>query len=151
MARSGALPHLKPPARRKKPFRLTAPVIREPEIHKQVADILRLEIAAPGHVSPQGVVWWSVDIAAYAGTVPGLRTARGVIAGIPDIVILYRGRSFFVELKASDGLLSPAQERVGTAILLADGCFAVARSASEMILLLDAWGIPRRRAVKTIA
>jgi hypothetical protein len=138
-------------AARRKParFKLSAPIVREPVLHREVAQVLRLEIAAPGHVSREGVVWWSIDIAAYAGSVPGLRTARGVIAGIPDIVVLYVGRAFFVELKAQDGLLSPAQERVGTSILLADARYGVARSSHEVLVLLDGWEIPRRRAVKT--
>lgn len=138
------------PAKSKRPFRLSTPIVREPVLHQQVAAVLRLEIAAPGHISPQGVVWWSVDMAGYVGAAPGLRTARGCIAGVPDVVILYGGRSFFIELKASDGLLSAAQAQVGTAIMLADGRFAVARSAEEVLRLLDAWQIPRRRAVQSV-
>jgi hypothetical protein len=141
-------------ARRKRavtarPFKLTAPVVREPVLHREIAQVLRLEIAAPGHVSADGVVWWSVDIAAYAGVAPGLRTARGVIAGIPDIIVVYRGCAFFIELKALDGLLSPAQERVAASILLADSRYGVARSADEVCALLDQWAIPHRRRIKT--
>jgi hypothetical protein len=46
---------------------MTAPRARHP-LQKQIADALRLEIAPPGKVSGDGVVWWSIDHASYAGT-----------------------------------------------------------------------------------
>ena len=52
-----------------------APVPEHP-LQRQIADALRLEIAPPGKVSRDGVVWWSVDHAAYAGTAPGARIGR---------------------------------------------------------------------------
>jgi hypothetical protein len=52
---------------------------------RQIAYALRLEIAPPGKVSRDGVVWWSVDHAAYAGTAPGARVGRGIVAGVPDL------------------------------------------------------------------
>jgi len=63
---------------------------------KQISDVLTIDIAPAGKVSKDGVCWWSIDIAAYSGSAPGARTGRGVIAGIPDINVLYRGRSHFV-------------------------------------------------------
>lgn len=136
------------PFRLPKVKRLTAPVVREPVLHRQIADILRLEIAPPGRVSRHGVVWWSVDMAAYAGVAPGLRTLRGCIAGVPDIVLIHRGLSHFIELKAADGVLSPAQTAVGTSILICGGNFAVARSLEEVLELLDAWHIPRAHRIR---
>lgn len=124
-------------------FKLTAPVVREPILHAQIAHALRLELAAPGHISGQGVVWWSVDISSYHGNAPGIRTSRGVIAGIPDIFILHRGIAHFLELKAADGTLSDAQRQVGASILYASGHFGVATSVEETLACLDRWGIPR--------
>lgn len=130
-----------------RPFKLTAPVVREPALHRQVADILRLELALPGRVSRHGVVWWSVDMAAYGGTAPGIRTARGCIAGVPDIVVLWRGKGCFIELKADDGRLSPEQQHVGFSVMVSGGLFAVARSVDEVIAVLDYWGIPRAHRI----
>jgi len=129
-------------------FRLTAPILREPIIHKQIADTLRLELCPPGRISRDGVTWWSVDMAAYAGTVPGIRTARGCIAGVPDMVILYRSAAYFLELKADDGSLSPGQQVVGIAILLAGARYAIARSPLEAVQHLDAWEIPRAHRIR---
>jgi hypothetical protein len=45
----------------------------EHPLQRQIADALRLEMAPPGKVSRDGVVWWSVDHASYTGTAPGAR------------------------------------------------------------------------------
>jgi hypothetical protein len=129
-------------------LKLFAPVVREPVLHKQIADAFRVELAAPGRISRHGVVWWSVDMAAYAGTVPGIRTGRGCIAGVPDIVVLWRGRALFIEVKASDGLLSSAQQDVATAILAQGGAFGIAFDSTSALSLLDHWQIPRRGAIR---
>jgi len=128
-------------------LRLTAPVVREAVLHKQIADTFRLEIAPAGRVSKAGVVWWSVDMAAYAGNVPGIRTGRGCIAGVPDMIVLHEGRAFFLELKAEDGILSPAQCTVGAAILVCGARYGVVRDAAEAVAHLDAWEIPRAHRV----
>jgi hypothetical protein len=132
-------------------FRLTAPRVPELPLHQQIADVLRLELAPPGKVSRAGVVWWSCDIAAYEGTTPGLRTSRGVIAGVPDIFVLHRGIAHHIEVKAEDGVVSLEQQSVATAILVARGRWGVARDSDEALALLDAWGIPRTRRTQVAA
>ena len=135
----------------RRPFRLTAPVVREHPLQKQIADVLRIEIAPPGKVSRHGVVWWSVDHANYAGEVPGIRVGRGIIAGVPDVLILHLGAAFMIEIKTEDGELSDAQRAVLCAVLAARGRVAVARDAREVIEIVDYWKIPRARRVKEAA
>ena len=53
----------------RKPYRLTAPVVPEHPLQRQIADVLRLEIAPPGKVSQYGVCWFSIDHANFAGEV----------------------------------------------------------------------------------
>ena len=132
-------------------FTLTAPVVRETPIHQQIADAFRLEIAAPGKVSRKGVVWWSVDMAAYAGNAPGIRTSKGCIAGVPDIVVVWKGHGHFIEVKAEDGVVSLPQQSVATAILIAGAEWGSARDAAEALALLDAWSIPRNRNIRVAA
>lgn len=126
-----------------KRFTLSAPVVREPVLHKQIADVLRWELGPPGRVSRHGVTWWSVDMSNFADVAPGLRTRRGAVAGVPDLMLVYRGRAYFIELKARDGVLSPAQQVVATTLTLCGCPWGVARDVDEVIDLLDAWGIPR--------
>jgi hypothetical protein len=134
-----------------RPYRLTAPVVREHPLQKQIADVLRLEIAPPGKVSKHGVVWWCVDHANYAGEVPGIRVGRGIISGIPDLLILHLGAAFMIEIKSDDGVLSDAQRGVLAAVLAARGRVAIARDANEVLEIIDYWKIPRARRVKEAA
>ena len=112
-------------------------------LQRQIADALRLEIAPPGKVSRDGVVWWSEDHASYAGTAPGARTGRGIVAGVPDLFVLHRGIAHMVEIKTPAGELSDPQQSVMAAVLASGGRVGVVRDADEMLGLLDAWGIPR--------
>ena len=121
-----------------------APLTEHP-LQRQIADALRLEIAPPGKVSRDGVVWWSVDHASYAGTVPGARIGRGIVAGVPDLFVLHRGIAHMVEIKTPAGELSDPQQSVMAAVLASGGRVGVVRDANEMLGLLDAWGIPRAR------
>ena len=123
----------------------------EHPIHRQVAATLRLELAPPGRVSRFGVVWWSIDIADYGGEVPGTRIARGVVAGIPDTFVLWRGLAHMIELKADDGELSDAQRSIAAAVLASGGRVGVARDATETLACLDQWQIPRNRRVRIAA
>jgi len=129
------------------PFRLRAPRVAELPLHQQIAAVLSLELAPPGRVSKYGVVWFSIDIAAYSGSAPGLRTSRGVVAGIPDIAAIYQGRAHHLEVKAPDGELSLPQQSVATSLLIAGARYAVVRDAREALAALDEWGIPRARRV----
>lgn len=130
-------------------FRLTPPRIPESALHQQVAQVLAIELAPPGKASRAGTVWWSVDIANYGGKTPGLRTKRGVIAGIPDIYVQHQGRAHFIELKAPEGgVVSVEQRSVGAAIQVCGGRWEVARSAEQVLAALDAWNIPRRNSVQ---
>jgi hypothetical protein len=133
------------------PFRLTAPIVREHPIQKQIADVLRIEIGPPGKVSRFGVVWFAIDHANYAGEVPGVRVGRGIISGIPDTFLLYRGRAHMIEIKAEDGALSEAQQSVAAAVLAGGGCVGVARDATEALACVDAWNIPRNHRVRVAA
>lgn len=132
-------------------LRLTVP---EPPEHKTQATICRvlgLEICAPGRLSRHGVTWWCIDIADYAG-VPGTRVARGIIAGIPDFFLLYRGRAFFIELKRGQtGELSGPQQWLLPVLAAAGSMIGVARDEREVLALIDEWQIPRANRVTLAA
>jgi hypothetical protein len=121
------------------------PPAAEHPLQRRIADALRLELAPPGKVSRDGVVWWSVDHASYARTAPGARVGRGVVAGAPDLFVLHRGIVHMVEVKTPAGELSDPQRSVMSAVLAGGGRVGVVRDAEEMLGLLDAWGIPRAR------
>lgn len=136
---------------KRRTFRLTAPVVGEHPLQTQIAGALKIEIAWPGKVSRHGVVWFSVDHANYAGEVPGVRVARGIIAGIWDTFVIHRGRIHWIEVKTVEGKLTPEQEAVGVAIVMAGGKIGVARDADEVLACLDEWEIPRAHRIQRIA
>lgn len=129
-------------------FRLVAPVAREHPTHASIAKVFTIEFARAGHVSPAGVVWWSMDAANYGGAVPGTRTARGIIAGCPDMIVLWRGGAFFIEVKTDTGELSDPQREVACGMLCSGVRFGIARNAEEALGLTDAWQIPRKGCVQ---
>jgi hypothetical protein len=132
-------------ARRPAPYKLIAPTVPEHSLQRQITDVLRLELAPPGKVSKAGVCWYSIDHANYAGEVPGIRIGRGIVAGVFDVFVLWRGLAHFLEIKTEAGELSPAQQSVGAALLVAGGRIGVARDAAEVLACLDSWAIPRAR------
>ena len=124
-------------------FRLTPPHVPEHAIQHQLADVLRLEIGAAGKVSQHGVVWYAIDHANYAGEVPGVRVGRGIISGIPDLSLLYRGIGHFLEIKTTEGILSETQRSAVIAAILAAGHVSVIRDVDDLLGCLDQWAIPR--------
>jgi hypothetical protein len=135
----------------RKPFRLVAPVVREHPLQVTIAKVLTLEIAPAGKVSAHGVCWWSVDMAHYGGEVPGIRIGRGIVAGVPDTFVLWRGLTHFIEIKAADGQLSEHQRSVAAAVIAAQGRVGVARDWRETLQCLDAWNIPRKHRIREAA
>jgi hypothetical protein len=89
--------------------------VPEHPLQRQIADALRLEIAPPGKVSRDGVVWWSVDHASYAGSAPAACIGRGIVADVPDLFVLRRGIAHIVEINAKAGELSDPQPSVMSA------------------------------------
>ena len=113
-------------------------MVPEPPLQRQIADAPRLEIPPPGKVSRDGVVWWSVDHASYAGSAPAACIGRGIVADVPDLFVLHRGIAHVVEVKTPAGELSDPQQSVMAAVLASGGRVGVVRNAGEMLRLLDA-------------
>jgi hypothetical protein len=88
------------------------PPVPEHPLQRQIADALRLEIAPPCKVSRDGVVWWSIDHASYAGIAPSARVGRGIVAGVPDTFMLWQGRAYLIEIKTPAGELSDPRQPV---------------------------------------
>ncbi|HEY2618022.1 MAG TPA: hypothetical protein VGI78_11825 [Acetobacteraceae bacterium] len=136
-------------------YALIAPVVPEHAEHKTAAAVLRMEIAREGHVSEHGVCWFSIDMAyghdPGSAAVPAIRAARGVVAGVPDIIVLYQGRAFWCEMKSRDGVLSGDQRSLAATLLLSGCRIGIARDVAEVLACLDTWEIPRKRRIKVAA
>lgn len=138
----------RPPKRKAPPFRLSAEVPREHPLQVQIAKLLAIEIAPAGRVSAEGVCWFAIDHADFAGAVPAARVGRGIVAGIPDLFLLWNGRAHFIEIKAEDGALRDTQRSIAAAVIAASGRVGVAARAEHVLDCLDAWDIPRHRRTR---
>ena len=108
----------------------------ERQIHVQVADYLRLALRSPD-------CWWTTIPAGGGGKVRGAQLKRkGYVAGTPDILIVFQGIAYWIELKRPGEHLSAEQERQHRA-LRAAGCLAgVGWSVADVYSTICAWGMP---------
>jgi len=70
----------------------------------------------------------------------------GVVAGVPDVILIHRGRCYAMELKAEGG--RPTETQLATiAAMEAAGAFtAIAQGLDRALAILEAWGLLRGRA-----
>lgn len=98
-------------------------------------------------VALAGVAWWSsVDhgAGAMSKAAAGRRKARGVKPGLPDIIVLYRGRLIGIELKAGRGRASDAQDDLHAAWAAQGASVRMCRSLAEVDGALAGLGVPLR-------
>ena len=89
----------------------------EQQLHFAVADYLNVALPTDA--------WWTTIPAGGGGKVRGaILKAMGYRAGTPDILIVYRGKAFWLELKAPGGRISPAQNEAMNRLMYC-GCAAV--------------------------
>jgi hypothetical protein len=81
----------------------------------------------------------------------GKLKAMGVKAGAPDWLIVWRGRAYFIELKAPKGQVSEAQRNTHAALRKSECRIAVCRSLTEIETTLRGWLIPLRASIQGIA
>lgn len=94
---------------------------------------------------PAEAFWSSVDMGpARSKAVGGLRKARGLRSGIPDLIIVYQRITVWVECKTSTGTLSQAQKNVRLALLANGHHWALARTLDDVTQACAAVGIPLR-------
>jgi hypothetical protein len=73
---------------------------------------------------------------------------RGVRSGLPDVLVLYRGKPIFVELKSRAGVASKTQKQVRAELLPAGATWWMARSARAAMMALHLSGVVFRRRWK---
>ena len=116
----------------------------EEQTHKAVFAHIRAR-------SMPGVVAWHTPNGGRRSKSEGGRfKAMGVMAGVPDIIAINRGTVHALELKHLKGKLSPAQKATLDALELAGARVAVAYTLDEALVTLEAWGILRRDAGRSV-
>jgi hypothetical protein len=97
---------------------------------------------------PSDAYWWATDAAGTSSTIGALRRRLGCKAGLPDILIVYRGRLIAIELKSPCGRCTAAQRAVREALLAAGADWWECRSANAAMAALAASGVQFRMTTR---
>ena len=126
-------------AAKPKPFRLTAPVPLEDELHVSAYQALRVLV-------PSEAVVNSWDLANGKSAIEGARKRRkGCLAGWPDMAVLWRSRMVLIELKRSRyGQLSAAQRELHPRLEATGFPVTVCTSVEDVLETVVRAGIPLR-------
>ncbi len=73
----------------------------------------------------------------------------GAQSGVPDMLIIYRGRAYWGEVKSPVGSLTDAQKATGAALGRAQCPVALWRSLDDALASCREWGIPLRTSKPT--
>lgn len=96
---------------------------------------------------PSDCLAWSVENN-NLGPIRGKNhVARGCIAGVPDLHILYRGRLLLIELKIPTGRLSPQQHEFLANARHCGAPTAVCRSLEDVVAFLKEQGVRLKGAL----
>ena len=94
---------------------------------------------------PEDAVWFHPpNGGARSKAEAGIFKAMGVKAGVPDIIVVYRGRMIAIELKAAGGSLSPAQKDMHARLSMAGALVYTATSVEAVEGFLRGAGVPLR-------
>lgn len=112
----------------------------EQAIHKAVADHIRVRGA-------KGLVWFTVGQSNYAKNNRGkaiqaaVNKGLGVRAGVSDLIFLYRGLFFALELKAPGNTPTEDQYKFLSDVEAAGGFSAWAVGLDKALKILETWGL----------
>jgi hypothetical protein len=94
---------------------------------------------------PDDAFWTAIDTVARSATAGAMRKRRGVKAGLCDVLIWYRGRTYCIELKGPYGQCRPAQRVVREQMLRAGvSGFWFCRTAESVLAVLVDNGVKLR-------
>jgi hypothetical protein len=75
----------------------------------------------------------------------------GLIPGVPDLLLVYGGRLYALELKVEGGRLSPTQVETHERMRQAGAIVATAYGIDEALAYLELWQLVRRNAAGRVA
>ncbi len=117
-----------------------------PAALKMSENDLQVQVAQALHYALPPDAWFtSIDHATKSEAEWQKKARRGVKAGVPDLVVLCRGKCVWIELKVGSNRPSDMQKLVAGQILCAGHEWFVCWSLDEVVDALVGAGIPLRR------
>jgi len=108
----------------------------EQALHQQVSRYLDVAL-------PKTATWFHPANGGYRRKVEAkILKSMGVKAGVPDLVIIWEGRAYFIELKAGTGKLTEHQVEMMRCLTGAGAGWRCCTSLDGVIETLEGWGIP---------
>jgi hypothetical protein len=99
-----------------------------------------------------GLFWCHVPNGGYRGAIEAaIFKSLGVVAGVPDLLLIYSGKICGLELKAAKGRLSPAQIRTQQLMREAGAIVASANGIDEALTWLETWGLIKHNVAEEFA
>ena len=108
----------------------------------------RLAKLLAGYLNPENTFWTSLENKPLSRLSGIFQKKRGVRSGLPDVLVIYRGKPIFVELKSRAGVASKAQKQIHAEMLPAGADWWLARSARAALVALHLSGVVFRRCWK---
>jgi hypothetical protein len=100
------------------------------------------------YLDPADTFWTSLENKPISRIAGIFQKRRGCRSGIPDELVLFRGKPIFVELKSRAGVATRVQKQVRVELLQAGANWWMARSARAALMALHLSGVVFRRQWK---
>lgn len=113
---------------------------------KRLHEEANLQVGLINHlrlILPQDAIAFAVPNGGSRNVIEAMNLKRqGALAGIPDIILVWRGQAFGLELKSAAGKLSPSQIDTFSRLRICGMKTWVARTHDEAIAAVSGMGIP---------
>jgi hypothetical protein len=100
------------------------------------------------YLDPADAFWTSLENKPISRLSGIFQKKRGVRSGLPDELVIWRGKPIFIELKSRAGVASKAQKQIRAKLLPAGADWWLARSARAALMALHLSGVVFRRKWK---
>ena len=97
------------------------------------------------YLDPACTFWTSLENKPLSRLGGLFQKRRGVRSGLPDVLVIFRQKPIFVELKSRAGVASKSQRQVRVELLPAGATWWMARSARAAMMALHLSGVVFRR------
>ena len=93
------------------------------------------------YLDPACTFWTSLENKPLSQVSGVFQKRRGVRSGLADVLVIYRGKPIFVELKSRAGVATKAQKQVRAELLPAGAVWWMARSGRAALMALQLSGV----------